>query len=355
MTSEVPDLDVFAGTRTTAFTVDLLDADGQYLGPIRGVTGGNLTLSAATSVKVGGSIDVVDVDGIDWTSARVRIRADVNGHGWPLGVFVPSAPSAAWADGVRSWTVELLGMCTTLDQDRLPTSLSYPAGTVVTDAVRAQIMAAGQSGAAVTDSPATLAGGMVWEAGTSRLQVINDMLAAAGYWSLSTDGDGRFVAEPYVRPAERDPRYGFLDGDDAIYLDAFTRDQDVYSIPNRVVLVGVADGATPALTATAENTNPDSPWGYPRRGYWITYAETGIEATSQSALDALARRRLIDMSSATATVNLQHALVPLDLNDVVRLRRVPAGIDARHTVQSMTIPLDPLGLVSTTLREVVDL
>jgi hypothetical protein len=53
---------------------------------------------------------------------------------------------------------------------------------------------------------------------------------------------------------------------------------------------------------------------------------------------------------------VRHALVPdLTLNNAVRLRRVPAGVDARHVVTKMAIALDPTALVKTTLVEVVDL
>jgi hypothetical protein len=53
---------------------------------------------------------------------------------------------------------------------------------------------------------------------------------------------------------------------------------------------------------------------------------------------------------------VQHALVPsLAVNDAVRLRRVPAGINARHVVTQTEVSFDPTQLVKSTLQEVVDL
>lgn len=336
---------------------ELLDVDEQRLGWISGVTGGSLDYSAASRIKFGGSIDMVDVDDIDWLEARLRVWTHVDDIEWPLGLYVPSVPKDAWSEGEKSWTVELLGKLTTLDTDEVPAPVAYPAGTNGIEAVREQIEAAGQIGVAITDSDKTLNDAMVWAAGTPRLTIINDILHAIGYWALSTDRLGRFVAEPYIRPAARPERYPLLDGVSSIYVDEFEHEQDIYSIPNRYVLIGAGSGGTEALIGSWENNNLDSRFSIPRRGYVKTTTETGIEAADQATIDAMARQRLIDASSVTASIPLTHALIPLDLNDVVRLRRVPAGIDARHTVQAMTIDLSEngLGLMQSTLREVQDL
>lgn len=355
MTSEAPELVAFEGNRTASFRYELLAVDETPLGDIDGVTGGSLEYSADSAVKAGGQIDVKDVDGIDWSRARIRPWAKVNGQEWPLGLFIPSTPAAKWSMGKRSWTLSLLGKNTTLEQDKVPAWVSYPAGTVVTAAVREQITLSGQTGVSITDSTKTLAAGMAWPAGTPRLTIINDLLAAIDYWSLWTDGYGRFRAEPYVLPANRPIRYQLLDGEQSIYRDDFTREQDQYSIPNRVVAGGVGTASAESLVGLWENTDPTSPWSEPSRGFWITHTESGVEAVDLDTLNAYARRRGVELSSATATIPVDHALVPLDLNDAVRFRRTPAGIDARHTVQAMTVQLSPIELMTTTYREVLDL
>jgi len=353
--------EILTGNRYTSFRYDLLSREEAPKGVLDGVDEGrpgSLDWVANASVKGGGSITIVDIgQSVDWLNDRIRPVIIIDGVGeFPLGVFLFSETPETWGDTGRSWTVGLLDKTTIPDQDAVDTTYALDAGTVITTAVTDLITSTGETNIAVTPSTATLAGPLVWDAGTTKLQIINDLLAAANYFSLHCDGNGQFRAEPYIRPAARPILWEFLDGETAIYSPDFERDIDLFNIPNKVVAVGQGSASTAALTSTATNEDPTSPYSYPSRGRWITSTVTGVEAADQATLDARARRRLIELTSPTASVAVQHAYVPgLTANDVVRLRRVPAGIDARHVVSKTQITLDGTALVKTTLTEVVDL
>lgn len=354
MTSDIPA--VFTAARTSTFRYELLDVDDQVIGEIAGVTGGNLDWSAATTLKAGGSINVADVDGIDWLTARVKIWRRVGDREWARGVYIPAAPVEAWTFGRRTWSVELLGKLHLLDQDVQGEWVTAAAGINIIDRVRALLTAAGHRNLQITDSPSVLRNPLTWEPGTTLLRIVNDLLDAAGYWSMTADEDGAFVAAPYVRPADRTPRYRLDDGEHTgIYRDEFTRERDVYSIPNRVVIVGQATGDTAALIGVAENNNPASPYSIPARNMVVSYQETGYEAATQAIINDYARRRLTEKTSVGETIPLEIAPIPLDLNDVVTFTNRPAGIDGRYSVQSINEPLDPLTLMTINLREVIDL
>ena len=273
------------------------------------------------------------------------------GDVWPLGVFLPSAPVARHDATGRGWDVELLDKLVVLDQDKTDGSYSLPAGTMVTAAVQEVIASAGETRTAITASAETLTAGMVWEAGTSKLRICNDLLAAINYFSLRCDGSGRYVAAPYQAPRNRTPAWDFAAGDRAVHSATFTRDEDLAKVPNKVVLVSSASSDVPALVSVVANLDPASRFSEFARGRWIVHTETGVEATSQAVLDALAARRLTELSSATATLEIQHAFLPLALNDVVRFNT--GGVDAVGVVQKTRIPLEPGGLTTTTIREVV--
>src|SRR5690606_30012693 len=125
---------------------------------------------------------------------------------------------------------------------------------------------------------------MVWEAGTSKLRIVNDLLAAIDYNSLWVDGQGNFRATPYVRPAARSITYSILndesgaalvrelaDGQESIYLDEWSRDRDVYGVPNKVVAVATGTGDEEPLVGVATNEDPASPFSEPSRGRWIVH------------------------------------------------------------------------------------
>ncbi|MCK9629285.1 MAG: hypothetical protein M0R37_11940 [Bacteroidales bacterium] len=333
--------------RTESWRTDLIARDGAPLGTLTGITGGGVDHNAARVLHSGGSLDVDDLAQVaDWLDLRVRVWWQVAGvDPWPLGTFVCSAPGEAHTEPGRSWSVDLLDLLSVLDGDGIAGSYSLPAGTVVTDAVRVLITDTGETALAVTDSEATLAAGWAWEPGTSRLRIINDLLTSINYFALHTDAYGRFVAAPYVVPAGREPVRDLTA--DAIVAPDWTGDQDLTAVPNRVVLIGQGSGDTEALVGVAENTDPASRLSIPTRGRTLTHTETGVEAASQAVLTALAVRRLVDLSTPSATRTIAHAPVPLALHDVV----VHDGV--RVAVSSWSLALELGADMRTGLREVL--
>lgn len=342
------------GHRQGRFIVAILDQDDRPKGPLTGVTGGSVQLSATTALRASGSLALEDIgQEIDWFSDRIKIRYESNAGSWDLGVFLPSAPTRSYTADGASWDVELLGKLAVLDQDRLASPLSVPQGTLVTEAVTELIIGAGEERYSIDASTARTTSTLSWDAGTSRLKVINELLAVINYWALTTDGAGVYQAAPYVLPAKRESQWHFKAGTDAIHSPKFDRDQDLAAIPNRVLLISQGGGQTPALTATASNEDPNSPYSHIRRGRWIVHTQTGVEATNQKTLNDLAQRKLIDLSTPSAKLTIEHLPLPLTPNAAVNF--TSQGIDTRATISSITYSLDPTALCKTTLKEIVDL
>lgn len=349
--------EILTGNRSTRFYLDILDSNDSPIGRLDGVTDGKLDWLSTAVVKGAGQISVTDVDQeINWLTARLKPWMLIEGlPAQPLGIFLASEAPESWNAG-RSWSVKLLDKTTILDQDTVNATYGLASGTVATTAIIALIESAGITNHAVTASAKTLDGDLVWSVGTSKLRIINDLLDLINYFSLFANFEGQVVAQPYIVPANRPLFYEFIDGSSSIYEPSFNRDNDIWSVPNRVTLIGVGDGTTAALTSTIDNTDPLSPYSIANRGRVIGHTESGIEAVDQTALDTLAQKRLIELTSPTAGVEIAHAPVPgLAVNQAAQFRRTLAGIDARHVVFKTAITLKGDALALTTLREVVDL
>lgn len=309
---------------------------------------------------------------VDWLDVRIRpmIRIQRLGGGddpagrlVPAGVFLCAAPVENWeATGLKR-EVELTDKLSILDQDIASgdsvviTAYSAPAGANVITLVQGLIGETGERYPAIQPDTVTLASPMVWDIGTTRLKIINDLLDAGGYFSLFCDGWGQYQTIPYVQPSDREPVYEsiapFSDGPDSLMDPAWTHDRNIYSIPNRYLVVGQGDGTTPALTSTATNTDPNSPYSFASRGRWITQVEVGVEAATQSTLDSIARARLSDATSVTNQITLDHVFLPdLHVNSVVHFVNPDSGLDIFCYVVNTTIPLDPTKLCTTTMRVV---
>jgi hypothetical protein len=267
----------------------------------------------------------------------------------------------------------LLDRATVLDQDKTDASYTVDTSTPILQAVAAVIASAGERidiDAAVTD---TLASPMVWEAGTSKLQIVNDLLSALNYNSLWVDGIGRYQATPYVVPARRSLTYELLnqprqlvDGEQSIYSAEWSRDRDMFSVPNKTIAVQSGSDDAPALVGVYTNEDPASPFSYPSRGRWITNVLSDVDVPDFSAeadpaaatvafLEAKAQQSLIASSAVQAAVTVKHLPVPLRVSEVMRFKSTPAGIDARHVVTGLKLDANPLGLMESTLQEVIDL
>lgn len=355
----------------TEYRFDLLSNDEAVLGTLNGVEGGSIDWQANASVKGGGSLDVTDVgDGVDWLNVRIRPVAILGGGAGmtgvderPIGVFIPAAPVENWNIG-RRWKVELLDKCSILDQDIVtdedgnPVTFSVATGANVVDEVIALIIGGGETAPAISPADKATSGPMVWEVGTSRLRIINDLLAAANFFSLWVDNAGQFRVTEYDPPSERVPVYEantpFSSGDDSLMNPAWDRDRDIYSVPNRYVVIGVGDGEFEAPVAVATNEDINSPFSFQSRGRWITQVVTGVEATTQADLESRARMGLSQATSVTSAITVTHAFLPdMRVNSVVRFKNPDADLDILCSVSSTSLPLNPTELCKTELREVV--
>jgi hypothetical protein len=378
--------DVLYGNRVSSYRWEVLthaagvDTLAGYLdGVIEGSASLSWTLYAA--VKGTGTLKVSDlrvaqsglmkIGQLALSSARLRPVLSVQGlPDIPFGVFLISAAPEEWTGAGRVFKLELLDRCTVLDQDLLDVSYTVDAATPILSAVATVIASAGESITVDATVTSTLTSAMVWPAGTSKLQIVNDLLSALNYSSLWVDGAGNFRATPYVVPANRGATYELLngisreliDGAASIYQETWARDRDLFKVPNKVVAVQAASGAAPALTGSYTNTDPTSPFSYANRGSrWITKVLSGVntpadtDANVIAFLGAKAQASLIASSAVQATVAVKHLPIPLMVGDVARFANTPAGIDKRHVVTAITLGAHALGLMDSKLQEVIAL
>lgn len=363
-----------AGERVLSWRFDLLDRHNQYLGVLDGVEpDGNVSFTASASVKGSGELTVHDVDTPngprhwDWLNTRVRPVAHIEGidRDFPMGIWLPSVPEEEWAAPGRTWKIELLDRVSILDQDIYTDPAtgnlfaSFPAGSNIITIIRAIISDTGESVEAILDNPdAVLKSDRTYDAGTTRLQIVNDLLDTANYFSIFMDYTGAFRCEKYIDPASRPVQYEavgpFVAGPTSIYSPEFTISRDIFTVPNRVAAVLQGDGETEGLTSVAVNIDPSSPFSQPNRGRWITKVLTDVAEMDQATLDEYVRKNLVSSTSVASSVPLTHAFMPeLAVNQVVAIRNPDAALDIAATVSKVTVSFNPTSMCSSEFSEVI--
>lgn len=383
--------DILYGDRTTEYRWEVLEHSNgiDYLvGTLDGVSEGSLAWVQNAAVKGRGKMEVIDLPAaapgllrigeLALETCRIRPVMVMKSGGLeeeliipeiPWGTFLLEKATEDWEDTGRVWKLSLLDRTTVPSQDVVDQSYAVAAGTHILKEVRAILATSGEY--MVIDESVDLAtrSGMVWEAGTSKLNIINDLLDSAGYNSLWMDGWGNFQATPRVLPADRSIIYELLgfprelsDGEKSIYSPEWARERDSFRVPNKVIAVQAAGGEDEeALVGQWTNEDPASPYSYISRGRWIPHVldsvdcPEGTEAEILAFLEARARATLIQMSAVQAEVKIEHLPIPVRVGDVLRFANTRAGIDTRHTITRLDLDTSPTGLMKSTLQEVISL
>lgn len=345
--------------RQEKFRVQLLDLKDRPDGDLGEVKGGKLEFSINDEIRSAGNVEVVATEPIDWLRARLKIYyslytpQDVLIKEWPLGVFIPSSPKGSYSDTEESRDLEIYDKLVILREDPILSTYTVKKAANPIAAVKELILSTGETNMSVTATSDTLDAAMVWEAGETKLKIINDLLDATNYWSLWCNPNGQFQVKPHTTPKQRAVKHHFTEGDSSIYKPEFEVDNDYFNVPNRYRLISRAEGSVKSRTSTATNTSASSPFSYANRGRWITTVDTDVEATTQAKLDALAKKRLAEATSKAQKIRIDHAWLPLQLNDIVRFSNARAKFFGAYcSVTEMSMDMVAGGLVSTLLQEV---
>lgn len=371
------------GDRVTSYRWEVLEHSNgidKLVGTLDGVADGSLTWVQNAAVKGSGNIEVIALDAAqpgmlrisDLSLESVRLRPVCTIQGLPenpLGVFLVAAATEDWQSTGRVWSLELLDRTTVPSQDFMEESYAVAAGTPILKRVQQILASSGEYMAIDESNSVATSTGMTWEAGTSKLKIINDLLDVAGYNSLWMDGYGDLQATPRVLPANRSLTYDLLgiprelqDGQTSIYSPDWTRDRDSFEVPNKVIAIQAAGGEDEAaLVGTWTNTDPASPYSYPSRGRWIPHVLDSVETPEGTAAQTLeflrnrARATLVQMSAVQAEIKITHLPIPIRVSDVLRFVNSKAQVDGRYVVTRIKLDTTALGLMSSTLQEVISL
>lgn len=341
------------GHRVESLRIEMLDikdnAKGAYQFAEKSV---RIESSTGAVIRSGGTLEVSD-DETDWLQTRLQIYYVSNGVEYSRGVYIPATPtgSRSTRNGVRQ--VELYDKTLVLHEDCVASSYAVNKGVNVVNHVRSLITGAGEARHNLEDSSETTIVQTVWEPGTSKLQIVNDLLESINYTKLSASSEGLLESSPATSYESKTPVWTFDDDTyTGLYLDDFGDQQDLFAVPNRWIGMTRSDGDEPGLRVVVENTDPDSPFSIENRGRVITRVSEDVEATSFAVLDAIIRGNLTGATNASRKFTITHPWVPLELEDVVRFKNTEYSIDAMcrvsKTEENFTLPG---ALVTTTLWE----
>lgn len=303
------------------------------------------SVKVAAFARLGGSasltISVRDAQnaGINWFRDRIAIRYDPGISGIepiPMGVYLFDSPTLNQSIAA-TWDVDLLTKMAIVDQEEVIDTYSLPEGSNIIEAVVELIESTGETRISATPADAVTVSALAFEAGTPKLTIINELLTSANYSSLWTDGSGQYRVEPYIEPQQRPLAYTFAEGEASIHKPDWQREQDILSVPNRVIVVSPGSDTEPPIIGVAENNDPDSDYSIPSRGRIISRTEEVSDMSSVEAAVSYAEQLLQGGMTPQATLAVEHAIVPLEPHSLVRF--TSGGVTREATVREMNFDL----------------
>lgn len=355
------------GSQQIEFRYQLLNKNNEPKGWLDVEPGGTLSYGALNEIHRKATLPIRDDSMIEWGVDRVKpicrvyvppriLDGKPEKGGWaefPLGVLLLTTPKRQTdASGARIVETECYDQIHIL-QDPIGGTYRIPKGTNIIQAVSSILTAAGITLQNLAPSDKVMPFDREWDANTTRLQVINDLLKAINYFALYFDAEGYAVARPYTLPAEAPVEYEYRDDAiSVIELGSVEEHTDFFDVPNKWVLV-VSQPDVGNLRAEYVNDNPNSPTSTVRRGYVRTkYME--VEAADQATLEALARRQAEIDTSIYQHVRWSSWIMPHHGHmDTYYLRSRRDGIEGKFRETSWQMELRPGGRMTHECRRSV--
>lgn len=340
------------------YRVQLLDYTDKIIRDLTEFSGGSIEYNLNRPIRGGGTLEVAtQAPELDIATGRDRVKITYEVRdtdiAWDLGVFLLNMPEVEFDDdtGMKLASIGLKDKLTILDEHQITDPYSLAPGENITDYIKAIFDSLDEPHVMIEDSDMTTETGFHWEVGTPLLRVINDLLEFINYFSLYTNGSGYFVAEKYRHPEQRQFAWHFERGFEGIHLPRWTRSRDWHGVPNSVTIKTAGTEEQESIYATVLNTDPNDEFSYQARGNrWISLTEEVQEAKNIQELQAVAERRMIEVSSKVTNIEFMHAPLNIWPNDRVGLNT--RDYVGNGTVSKWSLNLSPGSLMSTSIREV---
>ena len=322
----------------------LLSLDGTRSEDVAAAFSGSMSWDTSRDVQGTASLTVTGLDH-DWLHHRVRIfRGDTAVF---TGIVTDSPEDHD--DGIVDVSVSLMDLTGIPAGDLIPFVSGVPDGVNPVERAAAFLADYGLT-VALPEGVAELQAPITWPANTANLNRVNSLLAAAGCTNLYATGMGTLSADPLL-PIDQAPVVATFSATDTLYLPRWSRNRDVYRVPNRVQATSRTPGGSSPLDVTVD-LPATSQYSFERTGRRVVRDMGETDAADLAILTALATRELESSQAVVETRTITHEWVPgIRVGNVVEHAHhlVPT---IRSRVVSQRIEMTPDGLVEAVMEGV---
>jgi hypothetical protein len=346
--------------RVTKYEYDLLDKYDRKIGTIDEI-GGSYSFDSNAEIKGTArfTLNEKKLKEIDFLSERIKpyfcLKMGKTWLKWGQGVFLLSSPNRQEQNGGIYRDIEAYDKGLILKEDCVDNRYFIAKGTRYTDAVRTLILSTGINKISIQESDLVLSVDKEYPIGTSKLDIINDLLISINYNSVYFNADGFCMVRPYINPKDRAYEFEYVTDKKSIVEYGSEETLDAFSIPNKFVRY-VENPEADYLTSTFVNDKASNKLSTIYRGRTITDIRAVTDIADQATLDAYVKRVATEKSLVFGGIIFPSAVMPHhSFLDCLYVRNTTLGVSEKFIETSWSIDASPNGRMTHTCKKVVEL
>lgn len=331
-------IDMHRGGRLTSWEyVRVSWPDMGEIGQVPGAITHRADESMFTTYKTSGTLEYAGMPDLGDDMVRVYAVMSLDGETerMCIGTYRVATGKETIEEGQARGTADLYSMLSVADKRQAEETFAIDAGGNLLDAA-ARLFRDCLLGVTATPCAKTASAPLSWPAGTSYLDIANDIMEAIGYGSVDVDEYGNAVMAPYSDPSSKAPADTFSDTDPDVSDRSFVREFDRLGVPNVVVVTSTADDGS-EIRAVAELDDPDNPYSTAARRMRIVSCSDVAGLSTQAAADEKAAELLKSALTQIETLTIGHAGKRFRRADAVQMDYRRSGYGAKYTAAKRTV------------------
>lgn len=375
-----------SGMRSTDVRYALLDKDNVYKKDLATVLSGSISYNADAPIKKTAKFSIVDDGSIDYMNDRIMPYLRI---GNPSGYYISREPSflnmvhifeneAKFVEGEHRWNDYPLGIFTldspkmyddveyiirdinafdltyTIQQNKTPTRIEIPEGDLYYPNIIEILSKSGAIHHVIEYVDKRAPRTLEYEAGTSYLTIVNDLLVQAGMEELNVTNDGVMVSRIYEPPSDKNVTRKYHDDTKSVIILGVENIMDMSEAYNVFTVVRTNADEAP-MVCTFENNNPNDPFSTVNRGRSIVDFRKVSDIADKDALEKLVMKMVSESSKKHGTIKFKTPLMhDHQFGEVIDFRYEQLGIEGIYEEISWDMDLTVGGIMTHEMRTTTD-
>lgn len=286
----------------------LLTRNNVEYGELLAVDGGDPTIRMVASAEVKMVLEGTFLQNpeMNLVTDHIKPMFYVDDKKYQMGEFVITDATISTVEGKRKeLTLTAYDLTYLAKQSKIENRLLLPKGSLYTAAISSLLVDSGLTSFVVVPNSATFSTDREdWEPGTSRLEIVNDLLAEINYNSAWMDLNGIVQITAYQQPTAEAVSIEYRNDKFSVLYPEDSSMTDVFDKPNVFIAVVENPDLPENLRAEAVNDDPSIEYSTVNRGRIAQY-ERLDNIASQSELQSYVNNQKIKSMMATQEIEFE--------------------------------------------------